>query len=276
MERIAVFVFMLIMAIGFVSYASDDCEHYCDKYEYEDDYSACIDGCEWAVDAKSGLIETTQNGKANGNALSLFSSTIVVDGCNIVFETGDSKIYTTIDRKSFGIYGTGGFPDDSAYIIARSDCAIILSNRHIKVSGITEEIQYSSNSNDIVVTNNGDFIINTPGNFEIRASVRGKVAAFPIEATLIPIKLEYSEDEVIGALGLPDNTNSKFIRYAYPEYLDGIYYQPDKAAGMSVQHWFYDRFPDAIIYFRGQNFKLVKMKSWTDFSAKWYAATKNR
>lgn len=309
MRRLAVFVFVLTMAMGFVSYASNNCETYCDKYEHVEDYEACIDGCDWSIqqlnnsDAQIGIKH--QNAVRQQHDVSLSETpssiaienkrneTLSVDGCAFYIETGDNKIYipNQPDKNWSDSYTISSYPNrmPSVYITVvlllnpesigiqadNSNCRTVDSNKHFGIGNSKESIIYSANSDSILVTDDGNFTITSPGDYVISAMIRNKKVSFPIKAILIPVVYDSSNHEVIRSLGYSDKSTLEWVNWPNSKSVDGILYTTEGGINIRVDHWYYNRFPDATLVFSSSNrLTKISMKSWERFSSQWYSATR--
>lgn len=136
----------------------------------------------------------------------------------------------------------------------------LVKNKYIKLKGETYEVEYSSENNDIVSPVNpkdsylaepGEFYIWKEGEAIVKIKIQDVEVEIPINIVKVPVARTMDQDEIIKILGVPDYTNTKFIQWPEGKIIGGIYYSPDDPSGMSVTHWKYDIYNDAIFEFGG-------------------------
>lgn len=127
MNKIVTRIFWLCVVIlcGSPAIGKTDCESFCDRYEYQDEYDACVDGCSAIISVGRGqdgwdaappmyrysyALAMCHNGLKEPAACSKLKT--IIDGVDIVYkESGDSSIShaVAIEASSLMVAGYAEF-----------------------------------------------------------------------------------------------------------------------------------------------------------------------
>ncbi|WP_419787013.1 hypothetical protein [Pseudodesulfovibrio sp.] len=187
-----------------------------------------------------------------------------VDGTTILIHYGDKKFY--ILQKNSKRYG------QPFQILCEVKKKLAIQNKYFKANGQSYTIKYKSLQEKILsISNDGELKFKKPGHGIINIEVEDALIQIPIDVIEIPLSAGMSHDAVIDKLGLPDKVNKEYIRWADSEYVDGIFYSASGTNGLSVEHWFYNDYPGAILRFSVVGLNDCVMKSWEQLSFKKYS-----
>ena len=125
----------------------------------------------------------------------------------------------------------------------------------------------------MTIDSEGKFKVKKPGNVIITISVDDDFVKIPLKIINIPIAEGMSRDNVIEILGMPDKVNKKYIGWVESANIDGIFYYANTNDGMgiSVEHWIYNKYPNAILRFGYSGLSSCVMASWEKLSTKKYS-----
>lgn len=150
---------------------------------------------------------------------------------------------------------------------------LALENKYLKIGDQTKIVKFASNNEDILtIDSDGTFKVKKPGNAIITISVDDNLVQVPLKIIDIPLTKGMTRDEVIEILGMPDKVNKKYIGWAESAFVDGIFYSANRndGSGVSVEHWIYKKYPNAILRFGYSGLSSCVMASWQGLSAKKY------
>ncbi len=102
------------------------------------------------------------------------------------------------------------------------------------------------------------------GSANITVSLAGQSVSIPMKVVAIPVKgpqsggfaamkrgkVAHTKEDVIRILGLPDERVTRYLSWPESAFVDGIFYNADDPRwGVSIEHWKYKKFPNAVIHF---------------------------
>lgn len=149
-----------------------------------------------------------------------------------------------------------------------------ISNKYFKLNGKNYTIGVSS-TNKKVATVIYDNCIEITGDGErsIEIAIDGIQVSIPIKVVRIPIKerLILNKEDVIGVLGVPDETQERYIPWARSALVNGFFYKPhySNTSGLTVRHWRYNDYPEMIVSFN--NSGAFISPGWNQVELKYYS-----
>lgn len=82
------------------------------------------------------------------------------------------------------------------------------------------------------------------GDVSLMVHFMGKKAPFPLHVTELPFAIGDSSDDVVKAIGLPDDDHQVIVSWPEAKTVDGIIYAPSASQRViSAHHWQYKAFP---------------------------------
>ena len=105
-----------------------------------------------------------------------------------------------------------------------------------------------------------------PGVASITVTMAGQSVSIPMRVVQLPIsglklgRAAHTKDEVIEILGLPDERVERYLAWPDSATVDGIFYSAadHPRYGVSIEHWKYDKYPGAVVAFRGDKIHDVR------------------
>ncbi|GHE86277.1 hypothetical protein [Thalassotalea profundi] len=83
---------------------------------------------------------------------------------------------------------------------------------------------------------------------ELEFSVAGKSKKVTIDVIELPLSQGATAQDVIEVLGFPSRKMKRYASWPCTEYVNGIGYDPVAGSGgISIEQWFYDKYPNLII-----------------------------
>jgi len=84
-----------------------------------------------------------------------------------------------------------------------------------------------------------------------------------LEVVQLPIWDGMTKDEVIHALGVPDDRNSGYVSWPDSKVVDGVYYDTSgNPYGISYEHWCYKRYPGLVLRMETDGLVRLHQKGW--------------
>lgn len=151
---------------------------------------------------------------------------------------------------------------------------LAVQNKYLKIGDQTKIVKFvSNNENILTIDADGEFKVKEPGNVIITISVDDNFVQIPLKIIDIPLTKGMTRDRVIEILGMPDKVNKKYIGWVESAFVDGIFYYANTGdgSGISVEHWIYKKYPNAILRFGYSGLSSCVMASWESLSTKKYS-----
>ncbi len=218
----------------------------------------------------------------------LFLATILLLGCHILAQASGSYGYSMelppqscvlemllhdgdILEIEYGepmFYILEGSTGSGHLLAATKQRKDIIRNRFLSIDGKTFEIFYSSSDPEkLTIQQDGTFEVLSPGDVRLSIEVGEAIDHIPIHIVSIPIEPEADLEQVIGILGVPNKRSKVSIRWPDSRFVDGVFYYPSVGRNVSMEHWFYERYPGAIIRLDWRDkIDSVVMPSWLGLS----------
>jgi len=151
---------------------------------------------------------------------------------------------------------------------------LAVQNKYLKIGDETKIVKCVSNKENILlIESDANFKVKKTGNVIITISVDDNFVQIPLKIIDIPLTIGMTRDKVIEILGMPDKVNKKYIGWVENAYVDGIFYyaNTNDGSGISVEHWLYKKYPNAILRFGYSGLSSCVMASWESIPEEKYS-----
>jgi len=125
----------------------------------------------------------------------------------------------------------------------------------IMVKGEPKKITISSSDEKVFKAVGHTLNLTGPGTANVIVECDGNKCEIPFTVHELPLVSGASAEDVIKALGLPDQKEAVFVEWPDTQFRDGIFYSPEAGTGgsISAEHWRYKKLPGAVIAMRGSS-----------------------
>ena len=134
--------------------------------------------------------------------------------------------------------------------LKRNNQQVDVSAGFLDVDGDAVPYSFTSNSETIEIEAKGDvgraYTFKQPGKFHLIANVGEEAIAVPVEVVQLDFAKMAPAGELIKSLGFPTSKKKIFVGWPDLETHDGIIYNPDAGRPENLEHWRFEKLPNAV------------------------------
>jgi len=150
------------------------------------------------------------------------------------------------------------FPKPSEFVRMRFDGEPPLAG-FFEIDGRPQKIQVTTETPEVAsISSSGFFVeLERPGKAVIVVTVGDEAATLKIEGVEAPFGLGVSTDDLIEAIGFPESRQEVSASWPESKSVDGMGYYPKAGDSISVEHWKFNEYPNAVFVVRYE--RLVRL-----------------
>lgn len=149
--------------------------------------------------------------------------------------------------------------------LKRNGVQVEASADQLNIDGRAVAYSFSEASNSIKIEPSGDlgyrYTFSKPGRFHISANIGAESITVPVEVVQLAYSLGDPASAIIKDIGFPTSKKKIFVDWPDLETHDGIIYNPDAGHADILEHWRFDRLPNAVFAIRDE--KIVEIHSYS-------------